>query len=279
MNTDGRYRDELKSLIGLFESIVPLRCKLDPHWSIHQLVDHLCEIITRTMTYSYFPLQRILHQYPNVSKPVFLNISFSFQSNDTENSKNEMIVGDTHLRPILFPMESITDQVVHKFDFSLAIHHDININKLSCTINASLDLFYAETVDKFAQRFLSMLEHLFLSTNDQIKKSVYELSLILPDERLLMQSMNNTQVLFPFVSCINYEFVCQTMKYPQKLAVELDDQSLTYTELLYYVQVLSLNLLDVFRVIPGEIICQYVERSLSMVRILVLKSLFRLAKY
>jgi non-ribosomal peptide synthetase component F len=72
-------------------------------------------------------------------------------------------------------------------------------------------------------------------------------------------------VLFPAVACIHHEFVTQTMKYPQKLAVELDDQSLTYSELLYYVQILALNLLSKQKVLPGDIICQCVERSLSMV--------------
>ena len=55
------------------------------------------------------------------------------------------------------------------------------------------------------------------------------------------------------------------MKHPQKLAVELDDQSLTYCELLHCVQVLSLNLMNKYDVVPGEIVCQCVERSLSMV--------------
>jgi non-ribosomal peptide synthetase component F len=67
------------------------------------------------------------------------------------------------------------------------------------------------------------------------------------------------------VSCIHHEFVRQAMKYPQKLAVELDDQSLTYSELLYYIQLLSLDLLTNYGIIPGEIICQCTERSLSMV--------------
>ena len=89
--------------------------------------------------------------------------------------------------------------------------------------------------------------------------------MILPDERLLMQSINNTQVLFSPVSCIHHEFVCQAMKYSQKVAVELDDQSLTYGELLHYTQVLSLNLLNNHQIIPGEIVCQCVERSVSMV--------------
>jgi non-ribosomal peptide synthetase component F len=111
-----------------------------------------------------------------------------------------------------------------------------------------------------------MLKELFqFSFDDQMKKPIYELSLVLPDERLLIQSLNNTQVLVPSASCIHHEFVCQVMKHPQKLAVELDDQSLTYSELLYYVQVLSLNLLIKQGIVTGDVICQCVERSLSMV--------------
>ena len=29
---NNRYKDELKSIIGLFENAIPLRCQLDPHW-------------------------------------------------------------------------------------------------------------------------------------------------------------------------------------------------------------------------------------------------------
>ena len=111
-----------------------------------------------------------------------------------------------------------------------------------------------------------MLEQVFLFPDYWIKKPIYELSLILSNERLLNKSLNNTQVMvFPSVTCIHHEFVCQAMKYSQKLAVELDEQSLTYSELLYYVQRLSLHLLTNYRIIPGDIVCQCVERSLSMV--------------
>jgi hypothetical protein len=62
-----------------------------------------------------------------------------------------------------------------------------------------------------------------------------------------------------------YELTYQVMKYSQKISVELDDQSLTYAELLYYSQILSLNLLNNYHIISGDIIYQCVERSLSMV--------------
>jgi hypothetical protein len=111
-----------------------------------------------------------------------------------------------------------------------------------------------------------MLHQLFqFNTDDQMMRPIYDLSLIVPDDRLLMQSMNNTQVLFSSVSCIHHEFVSQVIEHPQKLAVELDDQSLSYSELLYYVQLLSLNLLNEHKEILGKIVCQCVERSLSMV--------------
>jgi non-ribosomal peptide synthetase component F len=153
-----------------------------------------------------------------------------------------------------------------KFDFSLTIQYNQTTNQLSCTIDASLDLFNRPTVDKIAQRFYSMLQFLFrLHTDDQMKRRIYELPLLLSDDTSLIQSMNNTQVLFSSLSCIHHEFVSQTMKHPQKLSVELDDQSLTYSELLYYVQMLALNLLNEQRVVPGDIISQCVERSLLMV--------------
>ena len=53
------------------------------------------------------------------------------------------------------------------------------------------------------------------------------------------------------------------------MAVELDEQSLTYCELFHYVQIVALNLLNRHEVVPGEIVSQCVERSLSMVKLIV----------
>ncbi|CAF4223620.1 unnamed protein product, partial [Adineta steineri] len=122
-------------------------------------------------------------------------------------------------------------------------------------------------MEKISQRFHFILRELSAYTiDDQINKPICELSLILSDEKYLMQSLNNTQISFSSpVTCIHHEFVHQVMKHPQKLAVELDEQSLTYCELLYYVQLVSLTLLNEYHVFPGEVVCQCVERSLSMV--------------
>ncbi|CAF1455741.1 unnamed protein product, partial [Adineta steineri] len=266
MNIDNRYRDELKYIIGLFENIIPLRCQLDPHSPFLYLLDHVREMTTSSMKYSYFPLQRILNQHPNISKPAYLDISFEFLSSLTSSDNKLIMIGDSQLYSIPSTMDINVNEIRNKHDFSLLIQYDLNINQFSCTINASLDLFNLETIDKISQRFHSLLKQLFTSFDHQMNKSIYEISLTLPNEQYLMQSMNNTQVSFSSpATCIHHAFVCQVMKHPQKLAVELDEQSLTYSELLHYVQVLSLHLINKYDVLPGEIICQCVERSLSMV--------------
>jgi len=265
MNTHGRYKEELMPVIGMFVNAIPLRCQLDPHRSFHQLVEHVQEIMISSIKYSYFPLQRILAQHPNSEKPAFLDTSFLFASIQNQSVENEVIIGRSRLHHMPISIKISEDEIMSKFDFALTIQYESNTNQLLCTIDASLDLFDATTFDKIGQRFHCMLTQLFNVTDFQIEKSIHELSIVLPDDKSLIQSMNNTEVLFPPVTCIHHEFVYQVIKHPQKLAVELDDQSLTYAELLYYSQVLSLYLMNEYGVVSGQIICQCVERSISMV--------------
>ena len=279
MNVENRYRDELKTLIGLFENTIPVRCQFDPCWSLHQLTTNVHEMLTDSLEYSYFPLQRILAQHANVSKAAFLDISFEFISTNN-NEQNEIVIGDGRLSLVPISIKISEDEVMSKFDFIVSVQHDLHTNQLSLTLNASLDLFNVSTVEKMAQQFHLMLQHTFgQSDNDQLSKPIYELVLTLPEEKLLIKSMNNAQVLFPQASCIHHEFVHQMIKYPQKLAIELDDQSLTYSEFFYYVQILSLNLMTKHEVKSGEIICQCVERSLSMVSQLTTRCFLNISWY
>ena len=132
VNTDGRYKKELMPVIGTFVNAIPLRCQLDPHWSFRQLVEYVQEITTSSLEYSYFPLQRILAQHPNVSKPTFLDTSFDFQSNQADDNKNEIAIGDSRLRAVPYSIKISKDEVMSKFDFTVTIQHDWNINQISC---------------------------------------------------------------------------------------------------------------------------------------------------
>ena len=254
MNIDNRYKDEFRSIIGLFENIVALRCQFDYHWSFRRLVEYVQGIMQDYLEYSYFPLQRVRAQHPNTSKFAFLDTMFDFQSNET--SVTDLIIGPNRL---------YEHEKSNQSDFALIFQHERNTQEFSCTITASLDLFDPATIEKISHRFHSMLHQLFNVIDVEIEKAIFTLPLILPDENSLMQSINNTQVPFASTSCIHQVFVDQVMVHPQKLAVELDEQSLTYSELLHFAQICSFNLLDEQGITTGDVICQCVERSISMV--------------
>jgi non-ribosomal peptide synthetase component F len=220
---------------------------------------------TDSLEYSYFPLQRILAQHPLASKPTFLDTSFEFRSTATVDQHGQVTLGDMPIYAMPSSVKVGADEIVSKFDFFLSIKLDPGKNQLACTIEASLDLFNTVTIDKIAQRFLLVLEQLFEDSVNQPNKPIYDLSLIFPEEQSLIESINNTQVPFPPAVCLHHEFACRASDQPQKVAVVLDDQSLTYSELFYNVQRLALHIVEKHGIKPREIVCQCVERSLSMV--------------
>lgn len=69
-------------------------------------------------------------------------------------------------------------------------------------------------------------------------------------------------VEFPAINLFN-RFRNRTFQHPNKLAVVLDDQALTYGELYSLVTSFASRLLPVVQ--PGDIVCQCVERSIEMV--------------
>ena len=66
-------------------------------------------------------------------------------------------------------------------------------------------------------------------------------------------------------NCIHQDLAQRAIAHPQKMAIELDEQCLTYSELFFYVQQLATHLITNYHVKVGDIICQCVERSISMV--------------
>ena len=277
MNVDGRYKEELKSVIGMFVNTIPLRCQLDPHWSFDRFVKCVAEKTSESMRYSYYPIQCIFAQHPNMTKPGILDASFAVISSQDwhEKKKERVMIGDAQLDLVPISINTNDDTIMSTFGsgsaFTVAYH--LGNDRLSCIIEASLDLFDMHTVDKIAHRFHSMLAQLFHGKEIERGTSTFELSLMSADEQLLIQSINNTQMVLSSssssssssTSCIHHLFVHQVMKHPQKLAVELDDQCLTYAELLFYSQLLSVHLIKEQKVRVGDIVCQCVERSLSMV--------------
>ena len=64
---------------------------------------------------------------------------------------------------------------------------------------------------------------------------------------------------------IHQQFSIHVQQHPQKLAVMLDEQSLTYGELLHSSQLVAEHLKNECHVKSGDVIGQCMERSIEMV--------------
>ncbi|CAF1642370.1 unnamed protein product, partial [Adineta ricciae] len=234
------------------------RVQLDPNGSFEQLVEQVRDRCLSILEHSHYPLQHIIGSH---HAPAFLETMFDFVTDDT--NIEQVHLGGTVLQSISADLFGH----IAKFDMMITFVHSQSTG-ISCSLVCSQDLFDHATVQLMADRFSCLLHHLFNSALFSIEKQpLHQLSLILPHEQLLIDAMKNNDSHRPPSTdqTISQLFCEKASSYSQKVAVDLDEQCITYSELLVYTQQLAVVLIDTHGVKVGDIVCQCVERSLSMV--------------
>jgi hypothetical protein len=250
-----RHRAELEDVIGFFVNTIPHRLTINPHTIFSSLVGCVKELALATLPHAHLPYQDIVSGVTSTAFQILFVV-------ETVHEDGVAPISDIILRPLI---DTTTDpQSVAKFDLTCSFHYDVPARSVQVSLNASSDLFESETVEFMARRFHSLLNQVLSYPSST---QICELSLMLPHEiRLLQQLNSNEQLLLPpNVRPIHQQFAHQSSEHPQKLAVVLDDQSLTYAELLHSSQLLACHLKEQCHVQPGDIIAQCLERSIEMV--------------
>ncbi|UJR34432.1 hypothetical protein I4U23_021839 [Adineta vaga] len=261
---ENRYRSELSNIIGVFAATLPYRLQVDPYASFEQLLNKVHHRCLAILEHSHVPLQHIVAGHPvPQSSAAFMGMLFNVFI-----TKNNTISIDLDDTTQLKQMSTSSLSTATVFDFALELAYDKKKNEFTCTIKCLRDLFNSLTMSLLVDRFCVLLRQLFNVDQSTINRtptqSIYNFSLLLPDELRLMTALNKTAYDSSF-DCIHHVFLHSFEMHPQKVAIELDEQSATYSELLCLVQRLAFHLIDTRHVQPGEIICQCVERSIEMV--------------
>ncbi|CAF3062617.1 unnamed protein product [Rotaria sp. Silwood2] len=265
-----RYRYELKNLIGMFANTLPYRLRLDPTAPFYRTLLKVKQMSLEIFQNSYLPYQNILQliqkqQRHKLLLALLIQTTFHFES----SSNQEFIDLDDALLCQLKNTNLISfTKNASQFDLTLSMNHDIHRQSLSCLFEYSADLFDEQTIKLMAEQYQILLMQLFSPTSsfDLKTKPVYELSILLPYEMQFINELQRADVDFRHRKQNIYEaFLQRVMEHPQKLAIILDEQSLTYSEALHCVQHLSIHLNQQCGVKHGQIVCQCVERSVEMV--------------
>ncbi|CAF1335283.1 unnamed protein product, partial [Rotaria sordida] len=132
----------------------------------------------------------------------------------------------------------------------------INLNRFISQSNLTL---FQSTISTMSMRLKNIFDQLFSIS------SIYQFSLLLPHEVELIRDLNNTFVDYCQIGCIHWDFAYQAHLHPQKVALVLENGSMTYGELLYYAQQVANHLITTCTVQSGQMVCQLIERSFEMV--------------
>ncbi|CAF1470753.1 unnamed protein product, partial [Adineta ricciae] len=250
-----RNRAELENMIGFFVNTIPQRLAIEPQKNFGFLIECVKELVVATMPHAHLPYQDIVAGTTTTALQVLFVV-------ETHHHDRVTLSSDIILRPLV---TTTTDpQSVAKFDLTCSLHYDVSARSIQVSFDAASDLFEPATVELMARRFHSLLNHILSSPTSN---EICELSLFLPHEIELLQNLNISEqiILSSNIRTIQQKFVHQTCEHPQKLAVILDEQSLTYAELFHSSLLVAHHLHDLVQVQSGDIIGQCVERSIEMI--------------
>ncbi|CAF4201713.1 unnamed protein product, partial [Adineta steineri] len=263
-----RSKEEMKNMIGMFVNLVPYRIKMQSNNSFNHFVQEVQQLCIDVLEHASLPYQQIIETQGKREHHVLPSSAFQYESSVstlTQNTSSKLIVGEGCVLGAFNDRDTAHGNGTTLFDLALTIAHDHHSRSTEYFLDCSTDIFKSQAnVDLLANRFQHMLTQLF-SSSSIIHEPIYKLSIVLPTEQEFIHQMNNTDIStsYSWPNTVHECFVQQAQLYPQKLALELDEQSLTYSELLYSVYCLTNYLTD--KIQPNEIICQCVERSFEMI--------------
>ena len=251
-----RNQSDLENLIGLFINTLPLRVDLSGNPTVNELLERVKRICVNGFGNQEIPFEKIVEEInPTRSlnySPLY-QVAFDIQNLDQDNSSFDGLQIET-LNP---------ENNSAKFDLSLTIQDEGD--QLICLWNYSSDLFLAQTISTFADRFESILTQMVSSP----QMSVHEISLLDQKESAhLLNQEKNTQFDLPVNAHIVDLITSNAQAMPDKIALRFGSQCLTYSELDQQSSQLALDLIRQGAG-PEKLVALLVNRSIEMVVALI----------
>ncbi|GAA6619990.1 non-ribosomal peptide synthetase [Scytonema sp. NUACC26] len=215
--TTNRSRAEIEGLIGFFINTLVLRTDMSGNPSFRELLQKVRKVSVSANINQDLPFEKLVEELqPERS----LSYNPLFQVMFTLNSAKQ---------PFELPGLSIAplDLCLSTSKFDLTLFVEETQQGLQVIWEYNTDLFDRATITRMSGHLQTMLEGIVANPEQRIK----ELPLLTETERhQLVVEWNNTQADYE-LECIHKLFEAQVERTPNAVAVEFDNQQLTYREL------------------------------------------------
>src|SRR3989339_296786 len=224
-SVDRNYQ-ETEEIIGLFVNTLAIRSKIKDNQTFNELLlitkNNFLEVL-ENKNYPFEQLVEKLNPIRDMNHNPLFNVLFQifYLKDKRKNELKENILDSTKIK-FRSNIKSFT-----KFDITMKIV-EIENNSLILNCEYNTDLFEKQNIERFLRTMKILIENIIKDPNKQIKK----LEIVARGEtHKLIHEFNNTKAEYPKNKTIYKLFEEQAQKTPNRIAVEFEEQILTYREL------------------------------------------------
>ncbi|WP_051541403.1 non-ribosomal peptide synthetase [Caldalkalibacillus mannanilyticus] len=247
----GRQHPDLDRVIGMFVNTLALRNQPDHQKTYRQFLLEVKRKVLEAYEYQDYPFEELVERLDltrNMNRNPLFDTMFALQN----TNKSVLSFEGLELKP--YPLSNQTT----KFDLTLNVYEDEE--GLHFLLEYSTSLFKKETMERFLNGYEYVLEQIMADP----EKRLDEYRLVTEkEEKQILVDFNQTKVNHPIETTLHQLFARQAATYAQHIAVESENQQLTYEELDHKATQLA-RVLRHKGVQTGHIVGIMVERSLEM---------------
>ncbi|UAA37425.1 amino acid adenylation domain-containing protein [Paraneptunicella aestuarii] len=214
-----REQQEISDLIGLFANTLVLRTGVESGVSFDALLGKARQDLLSDFAHQHLPFE-LLVEHMNPTRQLSYNPLFQIMLLWQNNESSEIQLSqDLHFS------DYALERNVSKFELTLSVIEDAG--GLSLYWRYATDLFDEDSVKGWAEAFEVLLKGIALAPQTDVKR----LPLLTESNKALMQRWNNTNQHFDYPAGLHQWFEQQVESNPNAVALEANDDGLTYAEL------------------------------------------------
>ena len=249
---NGRSYEGLEDVPGLFARTLPLRFRLEEDWTLLRLLQQVSQEFSEAReVQEYFSWEAALGS--EADAPLAPGTRFAPFGFELQEPAAGMTIGEARLEPF---RES---SCIERFTVSLVARWGAGRHRLEIRYDASR--LEADDARRLAAQIEALVRRLTVAGKGPVRKLDV---LSEAERRQLLGEVNETRLQTPAAGCIHRWFEEQVERVPERLAVVLEDRSLTYRELNLRANRLA-HFLRALGVGPDDRVALCLDRSLEMV--------------
>jgi len=215
----GRDKEELLNIMGVFVNSLALKNHIDSSMSFYEFLNNVKSNSIKALSHQVYPFDELVNNLnitrDNSRSPLF-DTMFIYQNDG---------MTPVHFNGInakyYFP-----DTKISKFDLSLEVVPSQNV--LALNFEYCTKLFNKNTIERFSEHFINILEKIV----DNYNLKIADIDILSVDERnKILYEFNDTYLDYDKSKTVVNYFEEQVQKTPNNIALVFGDKSFTYKDI------------------------------------------------